>query len=362
MNRSRTLIFAALGVVVVLAAALGIRWVALGRPSPAPTPRPPLARFDKPAPPARVPLPIRVDVPRVPNWSSEGESGKWPIRFRTDLDLLAPLGDGPANAALWLKDFAKLDGTRAPEAEAAMKRRVEGPGDLGLVLPPDDPLLREAEPWADQATMRFYPDVWAAEGASTPIPNLLVSLSFAKSWAARAASGPDAPTAIEDCRRAIRWGRLLRQEDATLIQDLIGLASIRMGAEQLYALAAHRGDQPLMLAAAIVQGEAAPQRLRSAQFVTRLAVNVEGKNAVTDKKLDDLIGVAKTSRDRRFRNEAIVMLGFARFMGTSAQREKAEKTLAELKASPDAFIAGNARWALELPRTDLRHFAPGIDP
>jgi hypothetical protein len=353
VNRSRTLIFAALAVVVVLAAALGVRWMALGRPSPAPPRRPSLARFDQPAPPARVPLAIRVDVPKLPCWSCP-DSEKWPVRFRTDLDVLAPLGDGPANAALWLKDFAKQDGTRAPEAEAAMKRRIEGPGDLGLVLPPDDPLLKEAEPWADQATMRFYPDVWAAEGASTPIPNLLVSLTFAKSWAARAASNPDAPAAIEDCRRAIRWGRLLRQEDVTVIQDLIGLVSIRIGAEQLYALAARRGDQPLMLAAAIVQGEAAPQRLRTAQLLTRVAVQAAEKDAVTDRKVDDVIGVSKNSPDRRFRNEAIVMLGYARFMGSSAQCKKAEGALSELKASPDAFVAGNARWALELRRESLK--------
>jgi hypothetical protein len=353
VNRSRTLIFAALAVVVVLAAALGVRWMALGRPSPAPPRRPPLARFDQPAPPARVPLAIRVDVPKLPCWSCP-DSEKWPVRFRTNLDVLAPLGDGPANAALWLKDFAKQDGTRAPEAEAAMKRRIEGPGDFGLVLPPDDPLLKEAEPWADQATMRFYPDVWTAEGASTPIPNLLVSLAFAKSWAARAASNPDAPAAIEDCRRAIRWGRLLRQEDVTVIQDLIGLVSIRLGAEQLYALAARRGDQPLMLAAAIVQGEAAPQRLRTAQLLTRVAVQAAEKDGVTDRKVDDVIGVSKNSPDRRFRNEAIVMLGYARFMGSSAQCKKAESALSELKASPDAFVAGSARWALELRREGLK--------
>ena len=352
MSRSRTQVLAALAVVVVLAAALGIRWVGLG--SPAPQARPPLARLDKPAPPARVPLPIRVDVPIVPDWGFEADNGKWPIRFRTDLDLLAPLGDGPANAALWLKDFAKPQGARLPEAEAAMKRRLHGPDDFELVLPPDDPLLKEAEPWADQAMMRFYPDVWTGEGPSTPIPNLLVALSFAKSWAARAASNPDAPAAIEDCRRAIRWGRLLRQEDATIIQDLIGLASIRIGAEQLYALAARRGDQPLMLAAAIVQGESAPQRLRTAEFMTRVSISVEGKSAVNDRKVDDLIGVAKNSPDRRFRNEAVVMLGYARFMGTAAQRERAESALAELKASPDPFIAGNARWALQLRRENLK--------
>src|ERR1035438_5707580 len=172
-----------------------------------------------------------------------------------------------------------------------MKRRIDGPGDLGRVLRPDDPLLTEAEPWADQATMRFYPDVWTGEGPSTPIPNLLVSLAFAKSWTARAASNPDAPASIEDCRRAIRWGRLLRQEDATIIQDLVGLASIRVAAEQLYALAARRGDQPLMLDAAIVQGQAAPQRLRPAEFIARVSISIEGKIAVTDRKVHDQISV-----------------------------------------------------------------------
>ncbi|MGA7993231.1 MAG: hypothetical protein WCC53_17525 [Thermoanaerobaculia bacterium] len=356
MNRPRTLVLAALAVVLFLAATLGIRWAAFGRPSPAMKARPPLARFDEPAPAARVPLPIRIDVPKVPCWSCP-ESDKWPVRFRTDLDALAPLGDGPSNAALWLKDFAKPQGARLSEAEAAMKRRVEAPDGIGLVLPPDDPLLKEAEPWADQATMRFYPDVWGGEGASTPIPNLLVALSFARSWTARAASSPDAPAALEDCRRAIRWGRLLRQEDATVIQDLVGLASIRIGAERLYALAARRGDQPLMLAAAIVQGEASSQRLRTAQVLTRLSVEPGEKSALTEKRVDDLIGAAKSLPDRRFRGEAIVMLGFVRFTGTSAQRVKAEACLAELKSSRDAFMAGNARSALELRREELAHFA-----
>jgi hypothetical protein len=355
MNRSRTLVLSALALVVVLAAVLGIRWAGRAQGLPVPPARPQLARFDKPAPSARVSLPIHVDVPSVPCWSCP-DSGKWPIRFQTNLDILAPLGDGSANAALWLKDFAKPQGARLLEAEAAMKRRIEGPGDLDLVLPPDDPLLKEAEPWADQATMRFYPDVWAAEGSSTPIPNLLVSLSFARSWVARAAASPEVPTAIEDCRRAIRWGRLLRQEDATIIQDVVGLASIRIGAAQLYALAARRGDQPLMLAAAIVQGEAAPQRLRTAEFLTRLAFKVDGKSAITDEKVADWIGLANGQHDRRFRLEAISSLAVARLLGSSSQREKTERALGELKASSDVFIAGNARWALDLRREDLARF------
>ena len=355
MNRPRNLVLAALAVVVVLAAAFALRW-RNATPSPAPAARPPLARFAGSAPAAKVPLPIHIDVPKVPCWACP-DSTKWPIRFQTDLDVLAPLGDGPANAALWLKDFARPQGARLEEAEAATKRRVEAPGGIGLVLPPNDPLLKEAEPWADQATMRFYPDVWAAEGAATPIPNLLLAISFARSWVARAASNPDAPAAIEDCRRAIRWGRLLRQDDATVIQDLIGLANIRIGADELYALAARRGDQALMLAAAIVEGEAAPQRLRTAEFMTRI-LNNDGKyEKATSQNVEHAILAAKSSPDRRFRNEAIVMLGFTRFFGTSAQRESAEKTLTELKASPDAWTAGNARWALELRRGDLPRFS-----
>jgi DNA gyrase B subunit, carboxyl terminus len=36
-------------------------------------------------------------------------------------------------------------------------------------------------------------------------------------------------------------------------------------------------------------------------------------------------------------------------VSSSAQCKKAESALTEPKASPDAFVAGNARWALELP-------------
>lgn len=356
MNRPRSLVLAALALVVLLGAMLGGRLVLFAQGPAARSAAPPLPRWERSAPAARIPLPVRIDVPPVPCWSCP-QSEKWAVTFQTNLDVLAPLGDGAANAALWLKDFAKPQGARLAEAESALKRRVEGPEGFGLVLPGDDPLLREAEPWADQATMRFYPDVWAPAGGATPLPNLLVALTFARSWAARAAANPDAPSAMEDCRRAIRWGRLLRQEDATLIQDLVGLASVRLGAEELYALAARRGDRSLMLAAAIVQGEAAPQRLRTAEITTRLHVSADAKDALAAGKVDDLIAVAKDSPDRRFRNEAIVMLGYARVRGTSLEREKAEGALAGLKASEDAFAAGNARWALGLRAEDLARSA-----
>ena len=57
-------------------------------------------------------------------------------------------------------------------------------GDLGKIVAGDDPLLLEAEPWCDQGTMHFYPDIFPLEGYSTRIPNLLVALTFARSWIA----------------------------------------------------------------------------------------------------------------------------------------------------------------------------------
>ncbi len=358
MNRNRALVLAALSVVLVLAVSLAWRLRA-ARPEAAAPAVPPLPRFTDTVPRASVPLPEppELDALNPPCWACP-EAAHWPIRFRTNLDLLAPLGNGSGNAALWFKDFAKPSGARLAEAVAATQRRVAGPGDLGLVLPPDDPLLREAETWADQATMRFYPDVWRLEGFRTPIPNLLVALSFARSWVARAALHPDTPGALEDCRRAIRWGRLLRQEDATVIQDLVGLACIRIGADELYDLARRRRDQPLMLAAALALGEAAPQRLRTAQQLTRLGLplldEVSGRAEPTDARIGELIDLARSDPDRRFRLEAIVQLSVARLKGTAAQGKRAEAFLAEVeslrRSDADAAEAG---WALRATAKDV---------
>ena len=70
-------------------------------------------------------------------------------------------------------------------------------------------------------------------------------MSFAKFWRPGRLESRDAPSAIEDCRRAIRWGRLLRQEDATVIQDLIGLGQPSGSAPNSSTRSRRRGDQPL---------------------------------------------------------------------------------------------------------------------
>ncbi len=364
MNRPRTLVLAAIATTVLLAGGLGIRLLGQGGPAagkPAPVRFP---RYTAATPSASVPTPNSIGALKVPCWGCP-DANEWPVAFRTDLDLLAPIGTGTANAALWMKDFSKQVGAREDDVEKAMARRVEGPGDIGKVLAGDDPLLLEAEPWADQTVMRFYPDVYAVDGFETRLPNLLFALTLSKSWAARAAAHTDSPTAIEDARRAIRLGRLLRQDDVTIVQDLVGVACIRLGAEQLYDAAILRKDHPLALASAIVLGEHAPQRLRTAQVLTRLELTaVDGFEPthqgrvfrsgqdVSEKKLAAILETVKRAPERRFRLEAIAQLQLVRQLGSKAQAARVEEVLDGLGRSPDPIVATAARHARQTTLDD----------
>jgi hypothetical protein len=330
-TRSALRVGAALALVLVLTGALAWRV---------------LARHGAPAPSAR------PEALAVPHWGGPGAED-WPVAFRTNLDLLAPLGTGTENAAVLMKDFAKPNGSRAAEADAAMKRRVEGPPDVGKILPPRDPFLLEAEKWADQATMRFYPDVFPVDGFATHLPNLLVAITIGRSWVARGMASPDPGAALADYRRAIRLGRLLRQEDATTINDLVGLACIWMGAQAVYEHATRTGDQALALTTAIVIGEHAPQRLRTAQLLTRVSivsyVHVSAGGAMSldlpEERLEDMLKVAETRPERRFRSEALLQLGVVRFFGTDAQKEKARAFLDHVAAAGDPVLSRLAAWS-----------------
>jgi hypothetical protein len=347
----------AVAVILVLAGLLGVRIVDWARASAAAGASAPTA------PAAAVPAPhaLTIESLQVPCWSC-AESKEWPVRFRTDLDLLAPLGTGAANAAIWFKDFGKRSGSRRGEADAANSRRVEGPADLGPVLPGNDPLLLEAEPWCDQATMRYYPDIYPMKGWETELPNLLIPLTFAKSWVARGMAATDPAKGMEDFRRAIRLGRLLRQEDVTVMGDLVGLACIRVGAQGIYDLAVKQGNLQLALLASIVLGEVAPQKLAGAQRLTEtdLAPYVR-RNATGDvtlelpeNKVDRIVAIATSGPDRRFRAEAILELNFVRHLGSPAQREKALTVLNQLASSSDRTIHDTAVWARDTkPSTEV---------
>lgn len=370
---SRSLhVVVAVVVVAVLGAILAIRLIAsttISGPAevsavPATTVRGPVA------PPATVPAPrvVSLEALVVPCWSCS-ESSQWPVRFRTDLDLLAPLGTGTGNAAVWFKDFTKPDGARYREAVTAMERRIDGPADVGKMLPPDDPLLREAEPWCDQAVMRFYPDFYPLQGFVTKVPNLLLPLAMARSWVARGRAAAQPDQALADFRRAIRLGRLLRQEDNVVISDLVGLACIRLGTEGIYRLAVKQGDSRLALTAAIVLGEAGPQRLMTAQRLTRtdlrpyVTPGAAGMPVLTlpDRKLEEIVEAATSGSDRRFRGEAIVTLNIVRFLGTPAQQDKALTVLGGLAAGSDPGLAANAAWSRDT-RPGAEYLADALQP
>jgi len=301
----------------------------------------------------------------VPCWGCP-DAQKWPLRFRTDLDLLAPLGTGAANAAEWFAEFRKPDGERYREAEKMMARRVDGPPRLKRVLPPDDPLLLEAELWADQATMRFYPNVLPYEGVSTALPNLLVPLTFARSWVMRGLEAEDYEGGLADCRRAIRLGRLLRQEDVMAIADLIGLACIRAGAEGIYQLAMSSGDTDLALIASIVLGEVAPQRLLTSERATRVELkpyaSIDTNGALVIQPPDPLIdaaeNMARFDPDRRFRCESMTGLAVIRFFAPPEQSTRATAIFEELVADPDEAAALCAQWGLD--GRDIAANAEGI--
>jgi hypothetical protein len=346
----------ALAAVVVLAVLLVVRLAAVLAASP--TAARPLAALS----PAGVPAPPAAEVPAphplpaaglpIPCWACP-EARDWPIAFRTDLDLLAPLGNGEANAAAWFVQFEKDRGVRFEEAKAADQHRSLF-AKVGQVLPPDDPLLHEAEPWVDQATMRFYPELLPLEGIATRLPNLLFPLTLARSWIARGMQEESSAAALADFRRAIRLGRLLRQEDVTLIADLVGIACIRIGAEAIYERATRDGDRDLALVAAVVAGEAAPQRLLAAARVTEMDIGQHlGSNFLGRASLDlpagkmeRMVAAATGAPSRWQRIEPMCSLALVRRHGTSEQREQASEMLETLARGDDPIVATQARYLL----------------
>jgi hypothetical protein len=306
------------------------------------------------------PAPISVAALEVPCWSCPN-ARDWPLRFQTDLDLVAPLGTGPGNAAEFFVQFEKDRGSREAEVAAFESRREPPPPEIasvtGAVVPPDDPLLLEAEPWLDQATMRFYPDLLPIDGSDTRVTNLLMMLNMARSWVARGLQAEDPAAGLDDCRRAIRLGRLLRQEDVVLINDLAGLAAIHIGTRGIYALAQREGDLDLALVATVVLGEIAPQRLYTAQRITevdlRPAIHRGADGQVVldlpSDRLEKLIAMVTSCPDRRFRGEALLGSQVVAWLGTPDQKARMRQVLEGVAGGDDPIQAPFARRMLAAP-------------
>ena len=343
----RTLpILAAAFALVALAGGLGAR---IGAPGDERGSAP--QRLDRDVP---RPLPIVVGaLPTPVCWSCDWNEYR-PLEFAVDLDHLAPLGRGGANAAAWLADFAEPSGARRSEIEGRSVE-LEIAGLTWKVLRGDDPLLLEAEPWVDQARCRFYPDVWKVAGGETPIPNLHVVLTLARSWIARGKLADDPNQAAEDYRRAIRLGRLLRQDDATLIQDLVAIACVRMGTEALYEAARSQGEAATLTVTAIVLADHGAMRNATAQRMTTLkgiysALRRGADGApvlqASDTLVDAALDLVRRAPERRFVLEGLFAVRLVRQLGTAEQRSKAGALLDELGSRGDALVAGRSREAI----------------
>ncbi len=372
IRTSRVLRFALPGLVLVLAVLLGLRVYFEWRSH-----RPEKARVEAivpsiapaHAPAARVPQPkplTLADIPAPPRWNQMSYvSEKLPITklaFSIDLDYFAPLGDGAANAAVWFRDFARNDGSRVAEIKNSDLRTVKFLGTEDKVFPADHPLLREAEPWVDQATCRFYPVVWKPVSLDTPIPNLLFTMRLAKSWSARGAAEADAERAKDDFRRAIRLGRLFMQDDLSVIQQLIGWACVAMGLRGLNQAAHDEGDTVMVAATNLALGDYNAMRGCASAWLTQITFDDPFRKTwlgwrwavpITDRRLDDLIAHARGNPLRCWRGEALQSLAAVAHEGSRRQRERAAAVLNELAHDKDPLLAAQAEWLVTHYR-DLR--------
>jgi hypothetical protein len=265
------------------------------------------------------------------------------------LDRFAPMGDGPANAAVWFRDFANEDGSRAIEFQKTDTVSVTLFGSPTQVLRPDHPLLREAEPWVDQATCRFYPDIWTATGPDVLVPNFMFAITLARSWAARGAQEVDPERAREDFRRAVRLGRLYMQDDLVMIQHLAGWSCVAYGLRGLNDLARRQGDAPMVAATSIALGDFEAMRQAAARWEDGVKIADALRRgpfgwslSFDDAQIGRIVDAAEWSPLRCMRAEALIPLDAVAHEGTRAQRRTANAALAELTHDSDPRLAAAA--------------------
>jgi len=275
----------------------------------------------------------------------------------TLLDDIAPLGDGRENVAPWFADFSGQSGARASEYVAAQERArawVREMDERGTPVPHrerpafrfDDPLVREAEGRLESGVLRFYEDVYEIDAWKTPLPNLLMAIQLGKLWIARADREPDFPVALEDYRRAIRIGRLLRREDVILITGWTGLQVVQDGLEALSRRQRAVGDTAGADRTGVALAALMAERLEMVRVFDVLNIQDDVlrrwwqlKVRVPGWKVDEVRDLARAHPSRAVRIEAQMALAILSNFADDDAREAASRTLDELVEDADPLVA-----------------------
>ncbi len=312
------------------------------------------------APPASVEEPRDLSFPELPDpfdWTSlDGLADA--LGYKVDLDLLAPLGNGEGNLAIWLVRFMDNGGRRDEAIEALARATTVEIGDLAgwSVLPFDDPILLEAEPWIDQGTCRFYPGELRFESLFYQVPDLSLALSLGRTWIARGYQHfRDPPIAKRDIRRAFRLGRLLLQDDVTVSHNLVAAELIRASAKALYDLARRTRDGIGASLAALVLADSTAlkiEMLKRSAVATNVPAHVFEPPLIgrltgpvmdiRDFEVDEVVTLAGSFASRALRLEALAALYLIEHMGTRSQSKRAAAALEKLSGDSDPLVAATA--------------------
>jgi hypothetical protein len=296
-----------------------------------------------------------AELPSLPSWRRKiSDIGPRRLEFQFDLDILAPMGTGERNAALWFARFSKSGGEGLGVWREAERRMVSWSGGRyqWKVLPPDDPFLLETEPWVDQAVCRFYPEVFPVKGPASSIPGLRQLFTLARSWIARGEQQEKPEAAREDFRRVVRLGRLMLQDNLYTIQKDVALTLISMGVEALYEQGRREGDTGLMAAAALAHQDCTVIRLlygrQEIEAADLSGYDPEGSEdgpvfVLDDERLESLMEIAHSHPDRTIRVESLTPLYLVKHFAAPAQRKTAAALLEALTRDPDPLFAAMAR-------------------
>lgn len=199
-----------------------------------------------------------------------------------------------------------------------------------------------------------------------------MAITAGMSWVARGWSRSDPALAREDFRSAIRLGRLLRQESVTVIQELIGVALIRIGLEALWEDAQRSGDALEVAVIGMAHMNSQAIRWETTSRARLMGIDsddfrdegilrrVFGPSLhLSDEKFASMLETSSRGLERHFRFEAMVGLWAALNLGTRDQKAQAKAALDALAKESDPIVSGQAKWylATKVDKKQLEDFA-----